>query len=90
MNNVVGAGRFNKITIPESGNGGEPPMNDLEARVRNLETDISVIKSNYATKTDIADLRVELHKSISSQTKWLAGTIIGVATISLAVAKIIF
>lgn len=71
-------------------NGGEPPMNTLEDRVRNLETDIAVIKSNYATKADIADLRSELHKSISSQTKWLAATIIGVAAISLTVAKLIF
>ncbi|QHB34662.1 hemolysin XhlA [Yersinia canariae] len=69
----------------------------LEERVKRIEeslteirTDIAVIKSNYATKEDIASVRIEVHQSIAAQTKWLAATMIAIAGISMAVAKLIF
>ncbi|WP_228723055.1 hemolysin XhlA [Limnobaculum xujianqingii] len=77
------------------GNGGGNDM--LEARVKKIEedlhtikTDIAVIKSNYSSKEDISSIRIELHQSISGQTKWVAATIIAVAGASLAVARFIF
>ncbi|EBA3494502.1 hemolysin XhlA, partial [Salmonella enterica] len=49
----------------------------LEKRIQKLEddlaairTDLAVIKSNYATKEDIASIRIEVHQSIAAQTKW--------------------
>ncbi|GAB7401370.1 hypothetical protein OUHCRE2_48290 [Enterobacter asburiae] len=45
---------------------------------------------NYANKEDVASLRAELHQSISAQTKWLAATMIGIAGLAMAVAKLIF
>ncbi|MCF1610148.1 hemolysin XhlA [Serratia marcescens] len=82
--------------LPKSdGTGGGGDM--LEQRVKQLEislaeikTDIAVMKSNYATKEDIASVRIEVHQSISTQTKWLAATMIGIAGISMAIAKLIF
>lgn len=77
------------------GDGGGDSM--LEKRVKQVEdslaeirTDIAVIKSNYATKEDIASVRIEVHQSITAQTKWLAATMIAIAGISMAIAKLIF
>lgn len=63
--------------------GGEPPMSDLEKRVKKLEeitetmrVDLAVIKSNYATKSDVFE-------AINAQTKWMAGTIIGALVIGI-------
>ncbi|POE03353.1 hypothetical protein [Pectobacterium odoriferum] len=55
----------------------------LEDTMSDLCTDIAVIKSNYAKKSD-------LHEEIGKQTKWLAATIIATAAISLAAARFIF
>lgn len=41
-------------------------------------------------KVEQMSLRVELHKAIADQTKWMVITIFGVATVSLAVAKFLF
>ncbi|WP_204628264.1 hypothetical protein [Haemophilus haemolyticus] len=68
---------------PTGFNGGEPPMSHLEKRVEKLEeqylkiyTDLEIIKSNYATKSDVSD-------AISLQTKWIAGTIIGALVLGI-------
>ncbi|KJZ10430.1 hypothetical protein TW86_14120 [Halomonas sp. S2151] len=69
-------------------------MHDLTARVERLETDmrsvredVAVIKSNYATKTDIADLRAELHSCLRQQTMWSVGTIIAMAGLVFAIMR---
>lgn len=69
----------------------------LEKRVKQLEddlsalrTDVAIIKSNYATKEDIASVRIEVHQAISAQTKWLAATMIAIAGASMAIAKLLF
>ena len=58
-------------------------MSHLEKRVEKLEeqylkiyTDLEIIKSNYATKSDVSD-------AISLQTKWIAGTIIGALVLGI-------
>lgn len=68
---------------PVGFDGGEPPMSHLEKRVEKLEeqylkiyTDLEIIKSNYATKSDLSD-------AISLQTKWIAGTIIGALVLGI-------
>ncbi len=77
--------------------GGEPPMGSFEKRVESLEkgmslieTDIAVIKSNYATRSDIAELKSELTNAIITQTRWMMGFMATTAGISLAAAKYIF
>jgi hypothetical protein len=62
--------------------GGPPHDGDMETRVKKLEDlaektverlaaleqDVAVIKSNYATKADIAALGAAMHSDINSQT----------------------
>ncbi|WP_295673022.1 hypothetical protein [uncultured Haemophilus sp.] len=69
---------------PVGFDGGEPPMSNLEKRVEKLEeqlskvnTDLEVLKSNNATKTDLQEMKVVFVEKIGSQTKWIVGTIIG-------------
>lgn len=73
-----------KTVTPVGFNGGEPPMSNLEKRVEKLEeqlskvnTDLEVLKSNNATKTDLQEMKVVFVEKIGSQTKWIVGTIIG-------------
>jgi len=75
-------------------------LDRLEKRVERLETDVTQIKldltklttrsEEFATKGDIQLIRTDMHKEISSQTKWMAGTIIGVAALCMAAAKFLF
>lgn len=48
----------------------------------------------YATKDDLrvmsAELRIELHQSLASQTRWLAGFNLTLAALVLTVAKLVF
>lgn len=65
--------------------GGEPP--DMEERLRKLEQSVSVIESNYATKSDIAELKAELHSSLRQQTMWSVGTLIAAVGLVFAVMR---
>lgn len=65
-------------------NGGMDRIGNIERRVGNLEaavagigTDVTVIKGNYATKTDISDLRGDLHKMDAGIVRWMIVTILG-------------
>ncbi|MFH4945119.1 hemolysin XhlA [Enterobacter hormaechei] len=85
------------VDFPKHGGGGGGGDDMLENRVKKLEDDLAairadmaVIKSNYANKEDIASVRIELHQSISAQTKWLAATMLGITGLAMAVAKLIF
>ena len=93
-------------SIPErfssSGGGG-----NMEARVEQLEKDVSKIKvdlaivktkiedhfPNFATKSDIADVRTEIANTKSSIIQWMVGTMLAsaglAATIAFGLAKIL-
>lgn len=87
----------------QSGPGGGGSMSDLERRVGNLETDvrimrdnlnsvssdIAVIKANYATKSDISDIKVEIATASLNQTRWMIGTMIAVIGLVIAIQKLI-
>ena len=63
-------------------------MIELEKRVRAIETDVAVIKSNYATKSDISDLRTEISKEIHTQTRWLIATVLAVVAAVIAMQRL--
>lgn len=84
------------LSIKGSGGGGggndmfEKRLGKLEEDVSSLKTDLAIIKANYSTKEDIASVRIEVHQSISAQTKWIAATIIGTTALALGIAKYLF
>ncbi|NHH86535.1 hemolysin XhlA [Cobetia sp. MB87] len=71
----------------------ETRVTALEADVRTLREDVAVIKSNYATKADInelkAELKAELHSSLRLQTMWSVGTIIAAASLVFAIMRMV-
>ena len=76
--------------------GGEPPDHgDMQARIAKLESlaektserlaaiekDVSVIKSNYATKEDLARLNADVFKAMNDQTWKIIGAMITFGTL---------
>ncbi|BET96553.1 hemolysin XhlA [Xenorhabdus taiwanensis] len=87
----------NEGNVSHCKDGGDGGGGDMETRVKKLEEDVhsikvdlAVIKSNYATKEDISSVRIEVHKAIANQTKWMAATMLGIAAAAMAIAKLIF
>lgn len=57
--------------------GGEPPtISPMEPRIAALETKWDAIFPTLATKTDIADMRADMHKMDASIKTWMIGTIV--------------
>lgn len=76
--------------------GGEPPYDDgMETRVAKLEqfvvdarerlTKIETRLDETATKSDIAEIRVDMHKGFADMTKWVVGTAIGMGAAGIVV-----
>lgn len=73
------------------GGGGGGYNGDMEARVSALEdtlttikSDLDVVKSNYATKSDVAEIRADLHKMDSSIKTWTLATMLTIIGTMLA------
>ena len=71
------------------GRGGGPMPPDLEGRIRQLEQDVAVIRSNHATKADIANLRADMHDLNRQAIMWNVGTLIATAGVILAIARFV-
>ncbi|WP_217549031.1 hypothetical protein [Pantoea sp. GbtcB22] len=80
------------------GNGGGDDMLErvkkLEEKVNSLVTDIAVIKSNYATssdvsnvKTEIANAKADLHSALRIQALTIIGSVL--ATVGIAATVIV-
>ncbi|WP_343724901.1 hypothetical protein [Herbaspirillum huttiense] len=97
MKQPEGSGKERGNGVDGGGNG--PHDGDMETRVKALEdglsdikSDVAVIKSNYATKADISDLKAdfksgisEIHKSQGDMLKWMVGSIIVMGSLGIAV-----
>lgn len=68
----------------------ETHVQQLEKDMSEIKRDAAVIKSNYATKEDVLSLKVELHQSISNQTKWIVATLFAVTGLAFSLAKYLF
>lgn len=75
--------------------GGPPHDGGMEARVAKLEefvvdtrerlTKIETRLDQTATKSDIGDIRVDMHKGFVDMTKWVVGTAIGMGAAGIVV-----
>ena len=48
---------------------------DAKKDIENLKTDVAVIKSNYATKQDVAEVKTEMHSLARQMVMWNIGSI---------------
>lgn len=73
----------------------------LQEDTGQVKVDVAVIKSNYVLREDLLrldgkfdirleNLRTELHRSLASQTKWLAASQLGLLGVGLCLAKLLF
>ena len=58
-------------------------------RVTTLEVDLAVIKSNYATKEDVARIKEDIAKSEVTLLKWFIGTAVTLTGLAFAAARFI-
>ena len=75
--------------------GGPPHDGDMEARVTKLEefvvdarerlTKMETRLDQTATKSDIGDIRVDMHKGFVDMTKWVVGTAVGMGAAGIVV-----
>lgn len=67
---------------PFDGSGGGGDDGGMEARIRQLEQDVAVIKATHATRTDLEKAAGELRAAISDATathlKWYFVTLISI------------
>lgn len=61
------------------GGGGPPHNEDMENRLTKLETQFETVIPTLSTKSDMADMRAEMHKGFSDMVKWIVGTAIVMA-----------
>jgi hypothetical protein len=72
------------IRIEEKLDKTSDRLGGVEQRISKIEG----ILTSVATKDEISDVRADLHKEITSSTRWSVGTMFAIATLALAAAKI--
>jgi len=59
----------------------------MEQRLRNLEQDVAVIKTTMSTKSDVSEIRVEVHSLLRQHIMWNVGSIIAMAGLVFAIMR---
>jgi hypothetical protein len=62
-------------------------FNNMEQRLRHIEEDVAIIKSNYSTREDVANLRADMHSLARQQIMWSVGTILTGMALVFAILK---
>lgn len=79
---------LDKAAAPKQGdldNGGGPPHdNDMEARLSKLETKFETILPTLSTKSDLGEVRSDIHKVDSSIKTWMLATMLTIIGTMLA------
>jgi flagellar biosynthesis/type III secretory pathway M-ring protein FliF/YscJ len=92
------AERSRRVRGPVDNGGGPPDDPRMEERVKkleglvektverivNIERDVAVVRSNYATKEDLRGVAVDLHKELNAQTWKLVTFVCGFGTALVA------
>jgi hypothetical protein len=60
-------------------------LEDFSARMARVETDVSWLKRESATKTDLAELRADMFAMGTRLIKWMVGTVLTGAGVTAAV-----
>lgn len=70
--------------------GIERRMDSLSTKdaVARIEADTTAIKSNYATKADVSDIKTDVHKALSEQTWRVIAAIAALIAVTTAIQKI--
>lgn len=104
MTNIVQIGEWRQPgVLKDGGTGGLPPgggggdNEDMETRVKNLETAVTDVRERLAriesrveqtaTKDDVERVRTELHKSVGAQTWRLIGAAATLVAVVYFIAK---
>jgi hypothetical protein len=61
----------------------------MEHQVTALETRLDTILPTLATKSDVADLRAEMHEGCSGMVKWIVGPAIGLGVAGITVVTFV-
>ncbi len=65
----------------------------MEKDTHQIRVDVATLSErskSFATKEDVQLIRTDVQKELTNQTRWLATTMIAIASVGLAVAKYLF
>ena len=71
---------FDALEMADRRFDGPPGGGDnggMDARLTALETRLDAVLSTLATKTDVAEVRVDIQRSVNETHKWMIATVIG-------------
>jgi len=59
----------------------------MEQRIAHLERDVEVIKATMATKTDVLEMKADMHSLLRQNIMWSVGTILATGTLVFTIMR---